>query len=157
VQAFDLRPDSGGPGLNRGGLGARFKFRFLGGGELSIETSRTIDGSPGVNGGGSSPVQVLVQERPDGGREVIGGVRADGSWKSPLLSSHRFAPGDSFEFLSTGGGGWGPANARDLARVLDDVLDGYISADHAKTQYGVALSPDGRSVDAVATAALRNL
>lgn len=157
VQAFDLRPDSGGPGQNRGGLGARFKFRFIGGGELSIETSRTIDGSPGVNGGGSSPVQVLVQERPDGAREVIGGVRADGSWKSPLLSSHRFAPGDAFEFLSTGGGGWGLAKARDPARVLDDVLDGYITADHASAAYGVALTPDGRSIDAAATAALRNL
>jgi N-methylhydantoinase B len=156
VQAFDLRPDSGGPGQNRGGLGARFKFRFLGGGELSIETSRTIDGSPGVNGGGASPVQVLVQESPDGEREVIGGISDDGSWKSPLLSSHRFAPGDSFEFLSTGGGGWGPAKARDPDRVLDDVLDGYITAEHARIQYGVALTLDGRSIDDAATAALRN-
>lgn len=156
VQAFDLRADSGGPGQHRGGLGARFKFRFISGGELSIETSRTLDGSPGVNGGGTSPVQVLIQERPDGAREVIGGVRADGSWKSPLLSSHRFGPGDSFEFLSTGGGGWGRSMERDPARVLDDVLDGYITADHARIHYGVALSSDGRSVDVAATAALRN-
>jgi hypothetical protein len=40
--------------------------------------------------------------------------------------------------------------------VLDDVLDGYITADHARAQYGVAISPDGRSIDAAATAALRN-
>lgn len=155
VEAFDLRADSGGSGENRGGLGARFKFRFIGGGELSIETSRTIEGSPGVNGGGTSPVQVLLQEKAGGSREVIGGTAADGSWRSPLLSSHKFGPGESFEFLSTGGGGWGAAVDRPPQRVLDDVLDGYISAEAAREQYRVVIDEKNGRVDEEATAELR--
>lgn len=155
VEAFDLRGDSGGPGLNRGGLGARFKFKFIEGGELSIETSRTIEGSPGVNGGAESPVQRLVQERPDGTRDVIGGLSADGSWRSPLLSSHKFGPRDSFEFLSTGGGGWGNPKHRDPARVLDDVLDGYITPEAARQAYAVVVDLENETVDEAATAALR--
>lgn len=155
VQAFDLRADSGGAGQNRGGLGAQFKFRFIGGGELSIETSRTLEGSPGVNGGASSPVQVLVQETPDGRRTVIGGLDEDGGWRSPLLSSHKFAPGDAFEFLSTGGGGWGNPYDRDPNRVFEDVLDGYVTAAAAAEDYGVAIEPSLDRVDIEATNKLR--
>jgi len=155
MEAFDLRADSGGPGANRGGLGARFRFRFIGGGELSIETSRTLEGSPGVNGGGTSPVQVLVQEEPDGTRRVIGGLADDGSWRSPLLSSHRFGPDDSFEFLSTGGGGWGDPLTRDPERVREDVLDGYVTAAAARREYCVVVDPESGAVDFDATADLR--
>jgi N-methylhydantoinase B len=156
VEAFDLRSDSGGPGENRGGLGARFRFRFIEGGELSIETSRTLEGSPGVNGGGFSPVQVLIKERPDGVRKVIGGTSEDGSWTSPLLSSHKFGPGESFEFLSTGGGGWGTVRSRDPERVLDDVLDEYITMEAAERDYLVAIDRDTMTVDEAATKRLRS-
>jgi len=155
VAAFDLRVDSGGPGANSGGIGARFPFRLISGGELSIETSRTLEGSPGVNGGSTSPVQVLVQEKPDGTRRGIGGLADDGSWRSPLLSSHRFAPGDSFEFLSTGGGGWGDALTRDPERVREDVVDGYVSAEFARRDYRVVIDPASGALDREATAALR--
>ncbi|MER8541485.1 hydantoinase B/oxoprolinase family protein [Mesorhizobium sp. M1334] len=155
VEAFDLRQDSGGPGENRGGLGARFKFRFLNGGELSIETSRTIEGSPGVNGGGRSPVQMLLQEYGDGRREIIGGPRPDGTWRSPLLSSHKFGPNEAFEFLSTGGGGWGVARSRDPERVREDVIDGYISADAARRDYGVAIDPKTLEILSDETSKLR--
>jgi len=123
---------------------------------LSIETSRTLEGSPGVNGGSCSPVQVLVQEGPDGSRRVIGGLADDGSWRSPLLSSHRFSPGESFEFLSTGGGGWGSPLDRDPARVRDDVLDGYVSPEAARRDYGVVIDPTNGAIDRHATAALRS-
>ncbi|RWA97210.1 MAG: methylhydantoinase [Mesorhizobium sp.] len=155
VEAFDLRQDSGGPGENRGGLGARFKFRFLNGGELSIETSRTIEGSPGVNGGSMSPVQVLVQEYGDGRREIIGGPRPDGTWRSPLLSSHKFGPNEAFEFLSTGGGGWGVARSRNPERVREDVIDGYISAEAARRDYGVAIDPKTLEILSDETSKLR--
>ncbi|MER9580826.1 hydantoinase B/oxoprolinase family protein [Mesorhizobium sp. M0276] len=155
VEAFDLRQDSGGPGENRGGLGARFKFRFLNGGELSIETSRTIEGSPGVNGGSRSPVQMLLQEYGDGRREIIGGPRPDGTWRSPLLSSHKFGPNEAFEFLSTGGGGWGVARSRDPQRVREDVIDGYISAEAARRDYGVAIDPKTLEILSDETSKLR--
>src|SRR5690606_19053491 len=113
------------------------------------------EGSPGVNGGASSPVQILLQVGADGRREVIGGLRPDGSWKSPLLSSHKFGPNESFEFLSTGGGGWGDPIARDPKRVLDDVLDDYVSAEAAERLYGVVVDPKRGTVDQTGTAELR--
>jgi N-methylhydantoinase B len=38
-----------------------------------------------------------------------------------------------------GGGGYGPPSDRDPARVLEDVRNGYVSVDRARTDYGVAV------------------
>lgn len=154
-ESFELRRDSAGAGQNRGGLGAIFKVRFLGDGELSMETSRTIEGSPGANGGGRSAVQRGTKIRPNGTTEVIGGLDEHGQWKNPLLAAHKFAPGETFMFETTGGGGWGNPHARSAGRVLDDVLDDYISIDVARDVYGVAIDPKTMTVREAETAKLR--
>lgn len=156
-EAFELRTDSGGPGKYRGGLGAIFKVRYLADGELSMESSRTFEGSPGVNGGQRSDVQRQTKIHTDGTREVIGGLDGKGGWKSPLLTSVPFHYGETFMFESTGGGGWGEALERAPATVLDDVLDEYISADAARTIYGVVIDPQSLQLDEPATVALRAL
>ena len=56
-EAFDLRADSAGAGRNRGGLAVRMVITMLGSSEVSIETSRTRTGTPGVAGGGDSVAQ----------------------------------------------------------------------------------------------------
>ena len=155
-EAFELRTDSGGPGRHRGGLGAVFKVRYLGDGELSMESARTLEGSPGVNGGQRSDVQRQIKIRADGSREVIGGLDEQGQWKSPLLESVPFHRGETFMFESTGGGGWGNPLERDAAAVLDDVLDEYISLDAARRWYGVVIDPASMTVDAAATTSLRD-
>lgn len=154
-EAFDLRQDSAGPGTHRGGLGARLQFRFNGNAELSIETSRTLAGSPGVEGGQESRAQRLCKLLPDGSAEVIGGLADDGSWHNPLLAAYRFAPGEAFRIETGGGGGWGDPMARPVEQVLDDVLDDYISIDEARTAYGVVIDAQERAVDLAATEALR--
>ena len=154
-EAFELRPDSGGPGQHRGGLGAVFKVRYLGEGELSMESARTREGSPGVNGGGHSSVQRQTKIHTSGRREVIGGIDEHGVWKSPLLASVPFKPGETFMFESTGGGGWGSPWERAPATVLDDVLDGYVSLAAASEHYGVVIDAVAMRVDETATAALR--
>jgi N-methylhydantoinase B/oxoprolinase/acetone carboxylase alpha subunit len=154
-ESFDLRRDSAGAGQNRGGLGAVFKVRFLGDGELSMETSRTIEGSPGANGGARSAVQRSTKIKPDGVSEVIGGLDEQGQWKNPLLAAHKFAPGETFMFETTGGGGWGDPHARPVGRVLDDVLDDYISIDAARDLYGVAIDPKTMTVLEAETVKLR--
>jgi N-methylhydantoinase B len=156
-EAFEFRSDSAGAGRHRGGLGANFKVRFLGGGELGMETSRTIEGSPGAAGGLPSAVQRASHIHADGAVEVIGGIHTDGSWTNPLLSSHRFKAGDVFMFESTGGGGWGNPLNRSEGEVLEDVLDEYISIDSAKKYYGVAIDPKTMTVDEAGTAKLRTL
>lgn len=154
-EAFELRPDSAGAGKHRGGLGARLQIRFLGEAELSMETARTREGSPGVNGGGRSPVQRLSKIGDSGNRETIGGWTEDGQWKKCLLAAYRFAPGERFVFESTGGGGWGNPLERDVTKVLDDVLDEYISIETARELYGVVIDPVTLRVNEEATRALR--
>lgn len=105
-EAYELRPDSAGAGKFRGGLGAVFKCRFLCDGELSMETSRTRAGSPGVNGGGSSIPQRASHVAADGTSKVIGGIKENGEWTNPLLAGYRFGYDEQFVFETTGGG-WG--------------------------------------------------
>lgn len=156
-EAFDLRQDSAGPGRHRGGLGANFKVRFLGTAELSMETSRTFEGSPGSNGGGRSAVQTSSHLKADGSNITIGGIDKLGGWHNPLLAAHPFESGDSFVFASTGGGGWGNPLRRPVEDVLDDVLDEYISLDAALRDYGVVIDAATMTIDRTKTAALRPL
>lgn len=156
-ESFELRQDSAGPGKNRGGLGANFKVRYLCEGELNMETARTRQGSPGVNGGGFSAVQRSTHLYPDGSRKVIGGLSPNGDWTSPLLSSHPFNYDEQFMFESTGGGGWGRPTDRAVARVLDDVIDEYISLDAAREQYGVVIDSASMTINEAETTKLREM
>jgi N-methylhydantoinase B len=56
-----------------------------------------------------------------------------------------------------GGGGHGDPWSRPPDEVLRDVGEGYVSADRAKIDYGVVVTPAGRSwqLDEEGTAALR--
>ena len=154
-EAFELRCDSAGPGKHRGGLGAVFKVRFRCDAELSMETARTREGSPGVNGGGRSAVQRSTQIFNDGRELVIGGLSPNGAWTNPLLAGHRFGFDEQFKFETTGGGGWGSPKERPSEQVLEDVLDGYVSIDAARELYGVAIDARAMKVDDAATARLR--
>ena len=49
-----------------------------------------------------------------------------------------------------GGGGFGHPFDRDPRRVRDDVLDGYVTAEGARRDYGVVLGANG-SIDEEAT------
>ncbi len=150
-EAFEFRTDSAGSGLHRGGVGATFKVRFKGEGELSMETSRTLEGSPGVNTPFRSAVQRQTKIHTDGKAEVVGGLTPNGDWKNPLLAGLRFAPGETFMFESTGGGGWGNPYERPVQDVLDDVLDDFVSVEAARDEYGVVIDPDTLAVDEIAT------
>lgn len=154
-EAFELRTDSAGPGKYRGGLGAIFKVRYLAEGQLSMETARTLEGSPGVAGGQHSAVQRQTKIHTDGRQEVIGGLDEQGRWHNPLLCAHPFAYGETFMFESTGGGGYGTPLERDPQQVLDDVLDEYISPRAAREVYGVVIDEHTLQVDLAATQAAR--
>ncbi|MFJ7440997.1 hydantoinase B/oxoprolinase family protein [Methylorubrum thiocyanatum] len=154
-EAFELRNDSAGAGKFRGGLGAVFKVRYLCDGELSMETSRTREGSPGVNGGGRSVVQRSTKILADGREVVIGGTKPDGDWVNPLLAGEHFSYNEQFKFESTGGGGWGDPKTRPAAKVLEDVLDDYVSIETAQRVYGVVIDPTTMAIDEAKTASLR--
>ncbi len=155
-ESFELRQDSAGVGKFRGGLGAVFKVRFLCDAEISMETSRTKEGTPGANGGGRSAVQRSQKIGADGSRTVIGGINGDGEWTNPLLAAYPFDYGDQFMFESTDGGGWGAAFERPAEMVLDDVLEEYVSIEAAREQYGVVIDAKAMTIDEDATRRLRN-
>ncbi|MFF5989483.1 hydantoinase B/oxoprolinase family protein [Prauserella flavalba] len=153
--AYEMRTDSAGAGKQRGGAGVRLEVEFLGRGELiSQVSSRAREGSPGVNGGGPGIRQQQLRRRTDGTLETIGGLSEDGTWLPQMLGGVAFAPGESFVFLSGGGGGWGPAHERPAHLVAEDVRNEIVSREKAADVYGVILTGDG-AVDEKATATRR--
>ncbi|SFE80586.1 hydantoinase B/oxoprolinase family protein [Alteribacillus iranensis] len=140
---FEMRTDSAGAGRFRGGVGVRTEIEFLGRGELIwMESSRTLEGSPGVNGGLHSAQQRQLLKKTDGSLKTIGGVAEDGTWYPQMLGGIRFQPGESFVFESTGGGGWGNPFERDPELVAKDVREDIVSKEKAAHLYGVILTED---------------
>ena len=81
-------------------------------------------------------------------------MTAEGTFTPPAYGMRRTGPARLSQ-VSPGGGGLGEPFERDAELVLRDVRDGVVSRGLAVGIYGGALSPDGRSVDAAATARIR--
>jgi N-methylhydantoinase B len=62
-----------------------------------------------------------------------------------------FAHGDVISFQQSGAGGYGAPFEREASRVLEDVLEGYVSVDTAREAYGVVIDPVTMTVDMPAT------
>ena len=141
-----LRPDSGGPGRHRGGLGARYGISLL---EESAEAflfgERGRFAPPGVVGGQAGARNVFRYPR-DGGE-------AEPPFASKMVGI-KLARGQRLSLETPGGGGYGAPFERDPQAVAEDVRLGYVGAEAAARDYGVALDDDGK-VDAAATGELR--
>jgi N-methylhydantoinase B len=75
-----------------------------------------------------------------------------------LLPTHvtrRIVKGDVIRHVTAGGGGFGNLTERDPVRVLDDVLNGKLSADFAQRVYGVAIDARNGQIDPGAPAGTR--
>ncbi|HSE91876.1 MAG TPA: hydantoinase B/oxoprolinase family protein, partial [Methylomirabilota bacterium] len=146
VERFELQRDSGGPGRYRGGCGVRRDMRFLADdGLLTNLTDRQRLAPYGLFGGGPGRLgRTLIN--PEAGEVVVHGKESRG-----------FAYGDVISFQQAGAGGYGDPLERDPARVLEDVLDDYVSIEAARADYGVVLAGAGADlyVDALATRTLR--
>ena len=55
-----------------------------------------------------------------------------------------------------GGGGYGNPWERDVEKVLEDIIEGYVSTRGAKEGYGVVIDPETFEIDKDATDKLRN-
>jgi N-methylhydantoinase B len=117
----ELRTDSAGAGRRRGGLGQIVAFRHVGRNEmiLSIIPDKIVCAPPGLAGG--HPGQL--------GHVFLNGKRLE---RFPPI---RFRPGDELELHLPGGGGFGPPERREQARVLADVEGGYVSVGAAGRDY----------------------
>ena len=92
----------------------------------------------------------------DGGRAGASGAVVLRSGR-PIRPKGRqtVPPRDAIRLELPGGGGIGDPRTRDPQRVLDDVLDGFITAQQARRDYGVVIDVDGR-LDLAGTERLRN-
>jgi N-methylhydantoinase B len=137
----EFRERSGGAGTFRGGLGQVIEL----GGARSVPIAllcnfeRVQHPARGRNGGstGAPGTVSLRSGRP---------IKPKGRQTVPAR--------DAIRLELPGGGGFGDPQTRDPQRVADDVLDGLISTEDARHEYGVMLDAHGR-VDARATARLR--
>jgi len=128
VHRMALRPDSGGAGTWRGGLGCVREFEFLDGEvTLTHRGERHFHAAQGSRDGLPGAMAVSRILRRGGAEEVV---------PSKLLT--RVQAGDRLVVETAGGGGYGPPAERDRERVAEDLRNGKISADAARTIYGLS-------------------
>ena len=138
----ELRPDSGGAGRFRGGLGQVMELEIITGAPANHSCMYDRTGSPALGLLGGKPGAAGDLRLSDGGR--------------PHPKSHYvLQPGQRVILELPGGGGYGPPSDRDPKRVLEDARQGYISVDTAERDYAVVISAATMAVDEAATTALR--
>ena len=136
--------DSGGAGRERGGTGVAREWVMLDDVNATLMAERAHVPAVGLLGGNAGATARYVINEGTAEERVLPS-------KTPPLA---LKPGDRFLVESSGGGGYGSAAERSVGRVVDDVLDGYVSVEGARTGYSVVVDAAGL-VDEVATAELR--
>ncbi len=139
VEACEFIPDTGGPGTTRGAPGLRKVFRALVESKMFVVFARVTSKPWGLEGGREGATGQAILHREGAAPRIM-----HKEWGVPLH------PGDRIELQTGGGGGFGPPELRDPARVADDVRQGYVTRGSAARDYGVALGADGAVDEAAA-------
>jgi len=132
----ELRPNSGGPGEWRGGLGQLTEFTRRGAGRWSVSSiaDRTVYAAPGLRGGQAG---------------ATGEVTLDDGTRLNAKALKDLRERDVVHVNLPGGGGYGDPFARDPEKVRWDVIEGYITPDEAEKRYGVTVRYSGKPDDLV--------
>jgi N-methylhydantoinase B len=146
VENRELLADSGGPGRMKGGIGQREVFKVpddqyapLPPVNLGIQAGRHIHPPEGLFGGNpGAKAQFLVN-----------GVSGNPFGLTQLK------PGDVVTIDAAGGGGYGNPLEREPERVEHDVIEGYVSLEKAREDYGVIINPRTLTLDEEGTRKLR--
>jgi N-methylhydantoinase B len=153
IHRRELRGDSGGPGRRRGGLGQTI--------ELAVRTGR------GYGIAATADRTRCPAEGVDGGKPGAPARTALGSGEVLDFKQTQQVPSGQRVMLAlAGGGGFGDPRTRDPEAVRRDVLNGFVSVEAARQDYGVVIRrlapgdevvvlPDDLVVDQAATSALR--
>jgi N-methylhydantoinase B len=140
VERYALRPDSGGAGTFRGGLGTEQVVQARGEIRFNAQIDRVNCKPWGLYGGLSAAGNGVAIHR-----------FGDDEHRYPSGKAFNLVlkPGDAYILRSGGGGGFGSPLDRDPARVESDVRQGYVTEEAARDFYGIVLG------DPAATMALR--
>jgi N-methylhydantoinase B len=143
-----LRPDSGGPGQYRGGLGQIYTWKSLAHDVRFSWTSQKTKIPPqGLFGGDPGRV----------GRWIVRQAGKEEHVLQQAIGTAELGYGDSVVCLMVGGGGYGDPLLRDPEAVRRDVVDGLVSIQSARDDYGVVIMiSEECEIDVVATEALRS-
>ena len=141
VRRRELRPDSGGAGTHRGGLGQvlevesreRAPFHFL----PSVER-----------------IKFPARGRDGGADGAAGRITLESGAVLSGKGDHVIPGGDCLIFETPGGAGYGVPEARNPRVVIRDVRDGVVTPERARDLYRVAVDEAG-GLDDEATARLR--
>ena len=120
LMRYELVDGSGGPGKFRGGMGLRRVYRAEAECRVRLDLSRLRSDSWGLFGGGAG----ARSQRVCGPGVVF--ERDNATLK----------PGQWFEIITPGAGGYGPPAERDHAAVACDLAEGVIDAAAAREVYG---------------------
>lgn len=135
VRRYTFNLDGAGRGKYRGGFGVIRDYEVLQDNVL-IQTmnENTLDLPWGLFGGESAGVsKIIVWEGTEREQVLTGRV----AYYGPLCA------GDRVSVRSTGGGGWGDPSDRDPSQVREDVINGFLSPEQAKADYGVEVAAEG--------------
>lgn len=128
---WGLRPDSGGPGRHRGGLGAIYEIELLEEeADLFLFGERGRFAPPGVLGGRPAARNVFHYPATQGGSVEPAMVSK--------LNNAKLKKGDRIRLETPGGGGFGDPAERSPAAIAEDIRLGYITPEGAKRDYGTA-------------------
>ena len=138
-----VRAESEGAGRQRGAPGNVCIYGPLAN-ENAIEVHYSQDGMitppQGVRGGGPAKGSQAWLQEPDGSQDIL----------PNMIGEQIVGPGQRIVSLSAGGGGYGDPHTRDVAAVLEDVVEGYVSIDRARDAYGVVITGDPDRVETLA-------
>jgi N-methylhydantoinase B/oxoprolinase/acetone carboxylase alpha subunit len=136
VEEYRLCPDSAGAGMWRGGLASSRVFRVTAP-EITVNAlfDRTRTHGPGIFGGTEGASSgIFIQRKGDGEfrrfSEVFGTV-SDSKFTRVTVTE-----GDRILLRSAGGGGFGDPRQRPRELVAEDVRQGFVSPEAARTLYG---------------------
>ncbi len=127
---YELRSEPAAAGEFRGGIGIVRENTFLTDTAITCEGERHESDVPWGAFGGHEGLNGSLVKNP--GRE------GEESWPSKVTGRQLLA-GDSLQITVPSGGGFGDPQRRDPLKVLEDVLDGFTTAEAATRDYGVVL------------------
>jgi len=164
----EYAPDTGGPGVHRGGAGVLKDSLWLSDCEhhsmplhLKYPSGMGVHGGadgrrgatwvfdPGEEGAAAKTIgtegDVYAEAEPIAGvlDPATHAISDEGEYfyfaRVPVWKTR---PGTTFRYLTNGGGGWGDPLERDPERVKEDVRDEYVSIAAAERDYGVVVVGD---------------
>jgi len=143
IESYRLLEDSGGPGKNRGGLGIE-RLLTVQAPRLTVSSlfNRMLVEPFGLHGGRAGKTSGIYVRRA-GESEWQTFVEAFGTMSPSKFSGIVLAQGDQVKIVAPGGGGWGNPLAREPERVLQDVVEGFVTPEAALRDYGLQVSEQG--------------